>query len=91
MIACASMNVSNWYLLPSGLGVLFFSFPHCGDEFDKDCLSVLHLFYVLKPLVSAMLHSKFTKCGSKSIRKQAKEPSALQQQPKRRVHTKYLL
>lgn len=74
MIACASMNASNWYLLPSGLGVLFFSFPHCSDEFDKDCLSVLHLLYILKPLVSAMLHSKFTKCGSKSIRQQAKSP-----------------
>lgn len=56
-------------LLSSGLKILFLSFPHSGDEFYEDSLPVLHFLYGLKSGVSAMLHSKFTKCGSAGLNK----------------------
>lgn len=72
IIKIVLLCMSKRYLLSSRLGVFFLPFFHCSHKFDKDGLSVLHLVNVLKPLVSSMLHSKFTKCGSKSKREEKK-------------------
>lgn len=57
-----------WYLLSSGLGVLFFPFLHSSDEFHKDGFPVLHFLNGLKSRVSAVLYCKFTKRGSVRIK-----------------------
>lgn len=60
-----------WYLLSSGLGVLFLPFPHSGDEFYEDSLPVLHLLYGLESRVSAVLHCKLTKrCSVKKAKQE---------------------
>lgn len=75
-------------LLSSGLGILFLSFPHSGNEFHEDSLPVLHFLYGLKSGVSAMLHSKFTKCGSVRIKqKQAACEIISSSQEEREKHT----